>query len=243
MIEEIQQSNYAEISFLIMNGSAPDKPSFARRFRSGWGTRIFRLYVKSERAFLRALNLGGPDAFETRTARPLFEGVERITAKPERQRFSDHFSSEDLAAISEQELDVIVRLGFRILNGGILGAARHGVWSFHHGDNQLVCGGAPGFWELFQGRHLTGSVLQVLNEDLDNGLVPCRSWSSTDRLFLTRSMNNYYWKTLSFLPRKLKELHQRGGEAFFRGAEALMKPTLIEVDEASLMAEWILPTG
>ncbi|MBC8366762.1 hypothetical protein H8E52_05060 [bacterium] len=221
MIEEIQQSDYAEISFLIMNGSAPEQPSFAQRFRSGWGTRIFRIYVKSERAFLRALNLGGPDAFETRTARSLFEGVERITAKPERKRFSDHFSDEDLCAISDQKLDVIVRLGFRILKGGILGAARHGVWSFHHGDNQVVRGGAPGFWELFQGRHLTGSVLQVLNEDLDNGLVLCRSWSSTDRLFLTRSMNNYYWKTLSFLPRKLRELHGRGGEAFFRGAESL----------------------
>lgn len=221
MIEQIQQGDYAEICLLILNGSPAEKRSFAKRLFSGWDSRLFRLYVKTERAFLRAFNLGGPDAFETFKAHSLFEGVERLTVKPRQLKFSDRFTDEDVAAIGERDLDVIVRLGFRIIKGGILGAARHGVWSFHHGDNQVVRGGAPGFWELFQGRHLTGSILQVLNEDLDNGLVLCRSWSSTDRLFLARSMNNYYWKTLSFLPRKLEELHRRGGEAFFHGVEAL----------------------
>ncbi len=221
MIEQIQQGDYAEICLLILNGSPAEKRSFAKRLFSGWESRLFRLYVKTERAFLRAFNLGGPDAFETFKAHSLFEGVERLTVKPRQLKFSDRFTDEDVAAIGERDLDVIVRLGFRIIKGGILGAARHGVWSFHHGDNQVVRGGAPGFWELFQGRHLTGSILQVLNEDLDNGLVLCRSWSSTARLFLSRSMNNYYWKTLSFLPRKLEELHLRGGEAFFRGVEAL----------------------
>jgi len=221
MIEEIQRSDCAEICYLVMNASPFEKPSLARRLSSGWGTRLFRLYVRAERAFLRALNIGGPDAFERRSARSLFEELPRIRVSPKRGRFIDIFPDEAVAEISEQHLDVLVRLGFRILKGGVLGAARHGVWSFHHGDNQVVRGGAPGFWELFQGRQVTGSILQVLGEDLDNGLVLCRSWSSTDRLFLHRSMNNYYWKTLSFLPRKLKELHEIGGEAFFRNAESL----------------------
>jgi hypothetical protein len=221
MIEEIQRSDYAEIDCLIMNASPAEKQSLSRRLFTGWGTRLFRLFMRAERAFLHALNMGGPDAFERRSARSLFEGLPRIRVMPRRTQFVDHFPEEAVAEVAERRLDVLVRLGFRIIKGEILGAARHGVWSFHHGDNQVVRGGAPGFWELFQGRHLTGSVLQVLNEDLDNGLILSRSWSSTDRLFLHRSMNNYYWKTLSFLPRKLRELREAGGEVFFRNAEVL----------------------
>jgi hypothetical protein len=60
-----------------------------------------------------------------------------------------------------------------------------------------------------------GSVLQILTEDLDGGTVLYRSYSSTNDMSLTDNRSNVDWKTLHFIPRKLKELHQEGEETFF----------------------------
>ena len=65
-------------------------------------------------------------------------------------------------------LDVAISFGFRILKGRALRIAKHGVWSYHHGDNHINRGGPAGFWEVLEGSPVIGSVLQVLDEDLDN---------------------------------------------------------------------------
>ena len=44
-----------------------------------------------------------------------------------------------------------------------------GVWSYHHGDNRVNRGGPAGFWEVFEQWDVTGSILQVLSEELDAG--------------------------------------------------------------------------
>lgn len=92
---------------------------------------------------------------------------------------------------------LIIRFGFRIIRGEVLHTARHGVWSFHHGDNREYRGAPPYFWELYERNPVAGSILQKLTEKLDGGKVLSRSWSSTDlhSLYLTR--NAVYWKTLA----------------------------------------------
>ena len=105
------------------------------------------------------------------------------------------------------DLDVALCFGFRILKGDALKIARHGVWSFHHGDNLVNRGGPAGFWEVMDGIPVTGSVLQILTEDLDNGRVIYRSWSPTsDRFSVKANRNNLYWKSSAFVIRKLKDL-------------------------------------
>ena len=141
-----------------------------------------------------------------------------MRVRPIRTRLSDVFEDTDVDAIEEHQIDVFVRLGFRILRGRILSSARHGVWSYHHGDNRVNRGGPAGFWEVADGWPTTGSVLQVLSEDLDGGLVLQRSWSYTSKYSVEYNRNNFFWKTLSFIPRKLEELHRLGPEAFFEQA-------------------------
>ena len=61
------------------------------------------------------------------------------------------------------------------------------------------------------GSPISGAVLQVLSEDLDNGEVIERSWSRTiDRFSVNGSRNNLYWRASSFVMRKLKELYEHG---------------------------------
>jgi hypothetical protein len=121
--------------------------------------------------------------------------------------YSDWFPEETLKQIRDFDLDVALCFGFRILKGEVLKIARHGIWSFHHGDNLVNRGGPAGFWEVMDGIPVTGSVLQILTDDLDNGRVIYRSWSPTsDRFSVKANRNNLYWKSSAFVIRKLKDL-------------------------------------
>ena len=121
--------------------------------------------------------------------------------------------------IRERNVDVLIRIGFRILRGGVLTVAKYGIWSFHHGDNHLNRGGPPGFWESLEAWPETGSILQILTEDVDNGKVLYRSFSCTNSNSVTDNKSNYYAKSLAFIPRKLQELWRIGESAFFARVE------------------------
>ena len=95
----------------------------------------------------------------------------RLDVVPEGERFVHRFSDEDVASIEAHELDVLVRFGFKILRGPILEAAKYGIWSYHHGDNDQYRGGPAGFWEVFENNPRTGVILQSLTESLDGGRV------------------------------------------------------------------------
>lgn len=93
-------------------------------------------------------------------------------------------------------------------------SANYGIWSYHHGDNNVNRGGPAGFWEVMEHWDVTGSILQILTDDLDAGRILYRSFSQTDKRSIHRNRNNYYWKSLSFIPRKIEELYNVGDMKF-----------------------------
>ena len=223
MLVTLRQSTYADIALIVVNDSPkPKHRSLFSRVLGAWDNLFFAAYWKLD-AKLFAVT---PDAFEPRDATALLHDVPVMRVRPECTKYSDRLADADIERIATYHLDVFVRLGFRILRGRILTVAKHGVWSYHHGDNQVNRGGPPGFWEVLEGHAVTGSILQVLTEDLDNGVVLYRSFSATDPVSVKRNRNNYYWKSLSFLPRKLKELHAIGGAEFTRRVSSSNHPQL-----------------
>lgn len=179
----------------------------------------YRAYRWLDRKCFKA----SPDAFARIRLNDLLAGAVRITVTPRQTRYSDYFPFEALDQIRGHDLDVLVRFGFRILRGEILQAARLGVWSYHHGDNERYRGGPPGFWEVMEGTPETGCVLQILNEELDNGTVIYKAFSQTDKLSVNRSKNRLYWTSASFLARCLGQVADSGPESAL-GREAKPKP-------------------
>lgn len=116
-----------------------------------------------------------------------------INVKPIRKKVTDEISDNDLASISSLNLDIIIRFGFRVLKGGILSAARLGVWSLHHGDNHVNRGGPPAFWEVVNREAVTGVTLLKLSEDLDGGTVLGKAFSKTDVTSFHRNQSAAYW--------------------------------------------------
>lgn len=218
VIEDIKASNFAEIKLLVVRKTATGleqhKPVPSRTFRlfrhlSDPKLRkrlLYDLYLRLD-ARMKPAN----DPLADLDCRDLLSGIEAIEVEPLGKKFVHRFPNNALENIRSRNLDVLLRFGFNILQGEILKSARYGVWSYHHGDNEFYRGGPAHFWELCEGSPLSGVILQVLTEDLDDGLVLSRSLFATERT-LSVSINRYapYWGTSDLIIRKLNELHQFG---------------------------------
>lgn len=119
---------------------------------------------------------------------PLAEvcGAERLQLRPvvSPSGFVHRFAEEDVRKLMAWNLDVILRMGSGILRGEILQAAKHGILSFHHGDNRTHRGGPAGFWEVLERRDYSGYIVQRLTEALDAGEVLARGELATRPRYL-----------------------------------------------------------
>jgi hypothetical protein len=210
-IGRLVDSGYSDISLVILN---ENKDIYSSRFDRFWRNRRKILYYIFNRID-EAVFIREPNAFKTKNIGDILSDVPAIKIEPIQKKYSDYFQPSDVERLESYGLDILIKIGFRILKGGILTASRYGIWSYHHGDNRINRGGPPGFWEVVENQPETGYVLQILTEDLDGGKVICRSCSTTYALSPARNRNYYYWTSSSFLPRQIERLHRLGEERFF----------------------------
>ena len=209
IIKDIRSSGFAEI-YLVVKNEAETHEQPRGRLQSYWKNRKYLLYAFYNRVD-NYVSIAEENAFDDVDIDKLLAGVPVLGVTPIMKKFSDWFPDDAVEKIRAYDLDVVISFGFRILRGEALRIAKHGVWSYHHGDNLVNRGGPAGFWEVMEGSAVSGAVLQVLSEDLDNGEVLNRAWSRTsDRFSVKGSKNNLYWRSSTFVMRKLRELYANG---------------------------------
>lgn len=216
IIRQLEAAPFTELALVIRNTEPPPPSPRFSRLRSPRRQRLlFNLYRRlDERLFATSPNAFAPVDMSSELA-----GVASISVLPLRQRFEHRFPPAAIERTRAADLDVLLRFGFNIIRGDILECARFGVWSYHHGDNAEYRGSPDFFWEMYERNPTTGTLLQVLTDDLDAGKVLCRSWSATDVASLHRGRNPAYWKSSEFVLRKLGELHTLGWEPIATFAE------------------------
>ena len=143
--------------------------------------------------------------------------AEIMVVTPQSTRLSDTILPPDVDRLRGYQLDLMLRLGFRILRGPVLGAARDGVWSFHHGDNRTNRGGPEGVWEVLEDRLESGITLQRLTEELDGGEVLAWSVSGTQRFAPVRNARDLLRRSSRMLTRSVERMH--------RGADPCQVPS------------------
>jgi hypothetical protein len=250
---DIQTCDFANIELVILNRDAG-----TIRYAAGSGrvARYIRLLRDTERrqVLLYALfqkidqrrSPDAPNPLDPVDCSDILGQCPLLEVTPVTKRFVHRFPSEDVNAVRSYELDVILRFGFNILRGDVLTSARCGIWSFHHGDNEFYRGGPALFWEVVEDNPLSGVILQVLNEKLDDGLALCKSLFATERgLSPFRNLLFPYWGSTHFIIRKLNELHECGWQAVknraippapYRG-----KATLYRTPTNLQMIKWLAP--
>lgn len=216
MIRRIRQGHYADVALVIkdLNKSKKveeEEEGRRRRLLKNRRTLLYFLYWKYELKYKNQLR----NAFAPLPTADVLGDVPSIEITPTQKGFSDYVLLEDLATIRSYNLDVIIFFGSRILKGEILTITPYGVWSYHHGDNSVNRGYPACAWEFLLDWPITGSVLQILNEELDGGKLLYASHALTDDVSIQNNMNKVYWKTMSFAPRMLERLY-RDRENFFK---------------------------
>jgi len=108
-------------------------------------------------------------------------------------KFSKYFSESDVRAIRGYNLDFILRFAPGIVRGEILDAARYGIWSYHHDDEEKYRGGSPCFWEIYYGDPRTGAILQRLTDRLDAGIILRKGFVPTVHDSYARNIASAYF--------------------------------------------------
>ena len=252
IIEDLQASDFVKLELLVCRKSpSTAEPRQVQGIFSRITRRLFDANIRKHTLYdlyLRFDQRKKPrnHPLDSVDCSGLLAGIDRIEVEPIGQKFVHRFPPEALEEIRAKNLDVLIRFGFNILKGEILTAARYGVWSYHHGDNEFYRGGPAHFWELYEGRALSGVMLQALTEELDAGLVLCKSLFATQPT-ISVSINRFgpYWGATNLVIRKLNELHRFGWDHLlwnsvppvpYRGRRKIYRtPTNME------MARWFAP--
>lgn len=121
--------------------------------------------------------------------------------------------SDIVEHISETS-DVVFRRGFGLIQGDILSATQYGVLSYHHGNPRAYRGGPAGFWEFMYDEQQIGVMVQMLQNELDSGIVQayeeidiedCRNWGEI--------RERIYSKTTHLLAESIENLRDESTSA------------------------------
>lgn len=231
VVDQIVHSDFARLELLVFNADAQRKAAEPPPRRPLWRKAIDILtdsrrrrrvlYTLYERLDQRRI-APSKDPLALTDCSACFEHIDSLTVAPVTKGFVHRFQVDAIEYIRKKQLDVLIRFGFNILRGEILTAARCGVWSYHHGDNDYYRGGPAYFWEVYEGNPISGAILQVLTEQLDAGKVLYKGFFAT-QFGSSNALNRIqpYWGASTFIMQKLRELHQNGWEHI---EQAVVKP-------------------
>lgn len=202
-IRAVRELPFVEIVMEIVDGTPTEKKSFVSRVANYKWKRLFW-----NRWFRKYGKVNATEVIETAS---VFHAVPRFPMIPDlKGKYSQYFSTDDIAKIKAYAPDVILRFGFNILRGEILTVAKYGVWSFHHADHEKIRGGPAGFWEYILGHTVTGAILQRLNEKLDDGIVlRCGYWPLVKHSF-RENLDTLLKSTSPWIANALTEIHLHG---------------------------------
>lgn len=207
-LDELAADGLATPALLILNDAVPEPGPTAlqrvvRALRDSnllW--RLYRRRLMKRMPAARSVDLSDKLA-----------GLPVLTCKVEKRgKFSEYFAAADVERIREHELDFMIRFGFGIIRGAVLDAARHGVWSYHHGDLEKYRGMPPGFWEIYHGDPVTGVTLQRLTDRLDGGVVLHKGYFKTIGKSYLRSLNNAMMASTGFPARVVRDIASGVGQ-------------------------------
>src|SRR5215469_10389897 len=152
---------------LILDTSEPKGSSAREKFQKAISLNGNLWYLQNRLFPIRDI-----PAYRTKPLDECFPHVARLCCTVTRKgKWSEYFSPEDIARIKEHQLDFILKFAYGIIRGDIFSAARYGVWSYHHDDEEKYRGGPPAFWEIMNGDPVTGALLQRITTKLDGGVV------------------------------------------------------------------------
>lgn len=196
LVEELSQnSNYRELVILRIGNPSLGSSLLKRQWI---GNSILQKIFNLFDSILRTILLRIISKFEVFFARKSFKNYNKTCSlEPLDLRvlhMESHWSTsgyvvrltqKSINILESENFDVLIRANSGILKGKVIQVAKHGILSFHLGDNRSNRGGPPGFWEVLNNEPSTGFIIQRLSEELDGGEVLFRGNVATSKFWYT----------------------------------------------------------
>lgn len=178
-----------EPALLIVNAQPDDGENMFQKIPRRAGKLLYNIHNS---LFLR------PAAWEPTNLDYKLKDVPVLTCTPEVVENRQIFRKENVELIENYHLDFILRFGFGVIGGGILNAARYGIWSFQNDDMQQYRGYPAGITEIIQRKPTTTAVMQRLTQQLNRGVVLKKGVFSTLHHAHAAHIDNLYFGVVSW---------------------------------------------
>jgi hypothetical protein len=214
----IERSNFATLLAVVLPPVGvvlPDRPSFMANLTFRLVEEWDRLVYPDGRAIVEPVDCSS--AFAHRTVLP---------ADPSSPSGTLSFPAQTLADIRSLRPDVILHCASGPVPEVLVPLPRFGVWSIHLAEPDHPRAVAPYFREVQRGHLLSGVSLLMHGGPLGGVHVLTQAHVATEHsLFRGKNSVRPVLTALTFVIRKLRDLHERGWERFATGLEALPSPT------------------
>ena len=212
LIEKSKSAEHYSIDYLIVQAFGEDKNLLKKTYRfvtkRGFLKAVALVWLKAIIALESRMFVRNPKlkcAFD-RYHLDTFH-VQKIRVRPVKSTSGRvyRYREEDLETLNNLNVDVLLRWGSGILQGGILDVCEFGIISINHGNNDLNRGGPPGFWEVLAQKPSTGFVIQRVRNGIDGGDVLIRGAVPTKPTY-AQNLAQIYNKPNIFMHRFLENL-------------------------------------
>lgn len=212
MIVKILAIQQIDLVLVIYNGRTGTHAAGKQRRKISF---FYRLYRKLDNYFFGSDN----DALIQSDISGLLTGIPAIVVTPVIENKNEYFKEEDITVVKNHNLDVLIKIGFGSLAGGITTVSKYGVWELYNSNRYNSMDGFAAVAECFNKIETTYSILHCIPADGGLGTILYYSKSMTDIYSVTRNLNRYYWKSMNFVPRLLILLVKNGGDWFWNYIE------------------------
>ena len=148
-IQHILNKDAGEFKLVILNEDASQ--STQTKKNAGVYTIFNRI---DEKIFTKTQN-----PFASKNSIELLATVPILKVHPKRDSMTSFLGEEDIKTLRGYRLDILIKFGFEDLQLETLDISKYGIWFYYHGDDRIMKGGPPGFWEVVENWPETSSAL------------------------------------------------------------------------------------
>ena len=207
VLDELQDSEYANIVFVVKNEFKPLRREEHRRFLRYMVLKSLEkadsIIFKTEKDYSQEKDLSG-----------VLKDVAVICSNNGKPTDYGFFNENMIAEIKKYRPDIILKFSDNVLKGSILDIPKYGIWEYSIDHQKDEDGMTAGFREVVTNNTFTESRLGMLKKDGQGSQAIFSSRESTCPYSIHITRNRLFWRTALFVPRVINGIYKHGEEYF-----------------------------
>ncbi|MCK5468647.1 MAG: hypothetical protein KAI99_09060, partial [Cyclobacteriaceae bacterium] len=176
VINKIIEHKKLKLELIIRDGRKVDR----NQSKLNLGRILFEIQVFIEKKLLKNYIVSNKEKKINTSTK-----IKTIYVHPQRRGVIDILTDEDANNIKKQKLDLIIKLGFDIIEGPVIDISKHGIWALNHSEDSIYPVNVAGFWEMALKQSAVCVTLEQLTANAETGLLIDKAYFNRHWSFVT----------------------------------------------------------